>query len=811
MKIGGFKTPEELEAYGEDNFFRDYPEARKMAMGGTPEAFNMSMPADKFFSYGVPVPPTYYAEGGSLDNRMVYPQIQSADQFFSPVYSNSHNAYARGGNIEEFPQAISYPQHGWGKTNYFMLQDGGTFPPGMPQYTGMLPVMQTGSGLSGILTKTVEDSDHYGVPAFQDGGTADDEPDQSFYANKMNQFMDKIRGTAYQKMSEDLMSSANPYIEEMPEPGAKYGGYPLAKAQFGPPSAQDRYAASVKKQQDDFRARVEEQAAFQKWADEERFKKRHAGLTARQWQSIQDLTQKPANQPAKSSTETTPKKSTETQSGVSKTVQPSTQKTVQPTGPTASTTSTSNPPAAANTGNNTGTKTTTSETTSSAPPGWKKVIVNGVEGYINPETNQFYTPYAGNYNYPTYGYDPMWVMPGRYRPGRITEGMDAYLQALAAGQIARGEVKLQGPVDTRRAIMPGNRIKSMTFVVPGSGSPMPNQNYYIDKPGKKTGKLRQFFSGNKNKEVVNPTLSVSSDYTGRPKKEDIIQPEDYDPRIKQAMAQNFRSGQGSFAPSGGWQEFPGTMEKTPVGPVNPDYATAAVINSSNQGPITFDKTNPEHRKVIMKAILDSLPEQAYGGPFALPMYVVGGPGMETMGQQNPDTLKAIQFQPDDEQDEIMNPVGYQKEDKPFTPEEAAKILGDEHEMGPDKKFKYKPGRQKKANLGPDAIMAMEAFGTNLMNKMPWNKDTQNFNSALSVYGMPRKPTNRGSYLTNDPGVGNTFRPNQYNPNMRGFYAPDFGYAQTGGQQFANMDGDQYYLTQEQINKVIKAGGRVPGF
>lgn len=81
MKIGGFKTPDELEAYGEDNFFRDFPQARQMAMGGTPEAFNMTMPADKFFSYGVPVPPTYYADGGSLTNRMVYPQIQSADQF----------------------------------------------------------------------------------------------------------------------------------------------------------------------------------------------------------------------------------------------------------------------------------------------------------------------------------------------------------------------------------------------------------------------------------------------------------------------------------------------------------------------------------------------------------------------------------------------------------------------------------------------------------------------------------------------------------------------------------------------------------
>ena len=89
--------------------------------------------------------------------------------------------------------------------------------------------------------------------------------------------------------------------------------------------------------------------------------------------------------------------------------------------------------------------------------------------------------------------------------------------------------------------------------------------------------------------------------------------------------------------------------------------------------------------------------------------------------------------------------------------------------------------------------------------MPWNQDDQDYTSALNVYGMSNKPTNQGSYLPNPTGIGNSFRPPNYNPNMRGFYA------QTGGQQFANMDGDQYYLTQEQINKVVRAGGRVPGF
>jgi hypothetical protein len=939
MKIGGFKTPEELEKFGEVEFFNKHPEARelaKKAMGGTPEAFNMTMPADKFFSYGVPVPPTYLQKGGiskrnaipfleneaanivydkmtrgyntdvydefahaykglpdevkraenvqnpvnkdwsygsqvydpgsfanyindklgreavtplmkpwsgpydvtgrtpnfknlpdkmeplendfdsgidyktltpsypreysnesnvmnkggSLTNRMVYPQIQSADQFFSPVYTDSHNAYAKGGNIEEFPQAVSYPQHGWGATNYFMLQDGGTFPPGMPQYTGMLPVMQTGSGLSGIMSKTIENSDHYGVPTFQEGGMSNDEPDQSFYANKMNKFMNSIRGTAYQKMSEDLMSSANPYMEEMPEPGAKYGGYPLKKAQDGSAGIGPRVGnvPVVPVQTGPTPNLGDPQAAAMMDRASQLYRDLNTPDPARDQkilQQRQDADVKKNAQdmgwgndvqgyidsnfqfgPGKSvyKKEEKPKKSTKTQAGVSRTVDPGTTKTVTAPAPAGSTTPA---PAATTTNGNTTTTPVTTSTTPAAPAAttdWIEVTDDkGRKGWKNPKDGQIYYPNAADTSTttttqqnPTWNYDPMWLMPGRYRPGRITRGMDAYLEALAAGQIARGDVRVE---KIRNRLIPGTGVRYMTFRTPDqtiSGQTPGAQAPTIKDPGKK------------------PDLPAV-DKTWMPP---MLMPPDT----------------GNNTP---W--IPQVLQSAPTSSPNANSGT------------TFSRTNTAQMKDMMEYILN---QKAYGGSFLLPGYQPGGSILD----ENPFGGTEIMTQPNPEQNmywntgnmDQMNQVARQIEkDSPLGKVYEMNLEKDEVKKG--KKFKYKPGRNQGPSLGPDAIMAMMSAGTNLMNKMPWNQDNQDFNSALSTYGMPRKPTNRGSYLTNDPGMGNTFRPDQYNPNMRGFYAPDYGYAQTGGQQFANMDGDQYYLTQEQINKVIKAGGRVPGF
>jgi len=166
-----------LTGLTEDQFYRMYPteEAFKKAypnykMGGTPEAFPQIATADNFFSYGVPVPPTIHAYGGP-----VYPQIQTEAQFFSPVYSNSNNAYAVGGSyMEAYPQAKTYPQGPVGGSAFYTMQDGGQ---GMPE----------------------------------------PQKDQTFYTQKMNDFFDKLRQSAYKNIQNGIMNSEPDTTSATPE------------------------------------------------------------------------------------------------------------------------------------------------------------------------------------------------------------------------------------------------------------------------------------------------------------------------------------------------------------------------------------------------------------------------------------------------------------------------------------------------------------------------------------------------------------------------------------------------------------------
>jgi hypothetical protein len=104
----------------EGAFFAAHPEARKMAMGGTPEAFPQIATFDKAFSYGVPPGPQYLSHGGSA-----YPQAQTEQQFFIPIYTDVYNPYNKamgGSNVEMYPNAKTTPH--WGPSNVW-FQDGG--------------------------------------------------------------------------------------------------------------------------------------------------------------------------------------------------------------------------------------------------------------------------------------------------------------------------------------------------------------------------------------------------------------------------------------------------------------------------------------------------------------------------------------------------------------------------------------------------------------------------------------------------------------------------------------------------------------
>lgn len=122
LKIAGVKTEQEFyDKYpSEEAFFEAHPNALKQLAGGG-EAYPQTATMDNFFSYGVPVPPTYYAHGGA------FPMAQSEEQFFSPFYGNVPNPYnkAMGGSSESYRQAMSFPYGNTGRSTHFMMQDGG--------------------------------------------------------------------------------------------------------------------------------------------------------------------------------------------------------------------------------------------------------------------------------------------------------------------------------------------------------------------------------------------------------------------------------------------------------------------------------------------------------------------------------------------------------------------------------------------------------------------------------------------------------------------------------------------------------------
>lgn len=130
LKAAGVKSEAEFyQRYPtEESFVAAHPEfARKMKMGGTPEAFPQTATMANFFNFGTHTAPTYLKEGGMPN---AFPQAQRADQFFIPIYTDVYNPYNKkeGGSMPEmFPQVgkVEYqpPANMW-------FQEGGE--PGEP-------------------------------------------------------------------------------------------------------------------------------------------------------------------------------------------------------------------------------------------------------------------------------------------------------------------------------------------------------------------------------------------------------------------------------------------------------------------------------------------------------------------------------------------------------------------------------------------------------------------------------------------------------------------------------------------------------
>jgi hypothetical protein len=757
MKMGGFKSPQELEAYGEENFFRDFPEAKKLAMGGTPEAFPQIATADQFFSYGVPVPPTYHRDGGATGLPNIYPQIQSEQQFFAPVYTNSNNAYEVGGSYQEaFPQAVSFPNKGWGKTNYFMLQSGGNFPPGMPQFTGMLPVMQSGSELAGIDSRTQEDMNHYygtpypmmagGQPSLQAGGQPTGTGKDSFYTDKMQNFIGKIQNNGQKA----LMKSIELVDEAPPMSGMRYGGIP--KYQSKDTSGQYDVTGlapgsmMLDPNNPNYNTNVVD------------YNVDALGLLGTPSSGSSAPAAGSGSKPAASAPAAQPKSNSTTSGGVSTATatkartaeelkaEVDAEKKKQESGTTAAgttgTSGSSSAPAATGPTNSATTTTSTTGTTPTGWEGWRMVELNDGSGRRVPVDSSgrmyFDTPYQSGPQY--YQYPQGYRQPQQqanygnfldYIPGGglRRKSANALLGYALSGVDLRGYVPTN--IKTRAALLPGNRIKSFDLVKQGVG-----QGPYRTTMPTESAKTTQVPA------IQDPNTFQSA-----------MPAMTTDQKVQMAYNWNYRPNQPSYAPAG-----------PVIGP---------------EGPI---------KQPSMMAA-----DMRHGGPYALPMFqsnILSGemPPFDGAVTVNAEANNTQNMYWDTGVNDFMDQQAreIEKEADPFKAED---------QVIKDLKIKRKGPF---ANADPDQMIAGMDTLAGIFNKYgSWNQEDADFNSALQVYGKSNARNSRGSYVTNQPGIGLGFRPDQANANVRGMYA------QYGGQPFYYTD--TYYMTMPTIKNVKKAG------
>jgi hypothetical protein len=205
LKLAGVKSEKEFyKKYPtEEAFFKAHPKAiKELAKGG--EAFPQTATMDNFFSYGVPVPPTYYAAGGS------FPMAQPENLFFSPVYGNVPNPYnkAMGGASEAYPQSMSFPYGATGRSTHFIMQDGGQQDP-QQVLMQIAQALQQGTPPEEVLKYLVDN----GVP-------------QDKAVEIIQNVMTQIQGSGQEAATQEQMAAQQPAMEdggvsEIPDPSRK--------------------------------------------------------------------------------------------------------------------------------------------------------------------------------------------------------------------------------------------------------------------------------------------------------------------------------------------------------------------------------------------------------------------------------------------------------------------------------------------------------------------------------------------------------------------------------------------------------------
>ena len=563
-----------------------------------------------------------------------------------------------------------------------------------------------------------------------------------------------------------------------------------------------------------------------------------------------------------------------------------------PSAPPVNKSSTPTQPSA--TANNTGTGVTTgtpsvtttppaSTTTTTTPPaatgfeGWSKTIINGVEYAVNDKNQVVGYPYqmptgpqSYNNSNPYGGYNPYGAygsMRGRnlgvMSKNRLTP---EFRENMLAGSYSNPQLLGVSEIKTRRAMDPGNRVKSITY---SYGQPIPSGRTTLNTPASNNSTQTRSMppavptiAGNVNPpaldpndpRVISPAVKAAEDYTLRPnqnwagKYQDLP---DSGPIQNQAGPRDMPGPDVTYDPfvSGyvpRYNTYPDLDNSGNVSPVkvmanntvpetdtDPYLDPATDPRGANYGQEEYpeDLVLSEPGKVVRgsdniyyvlmpdgsiekssdRNVLRKKTKFAKGGSLHrfTGMYQDGGPF----------SVKEMSIEDMPEMvDQIVEPESNNTpmEFKPYEMTDADRVravdVGTEYEQlepgdGMAPSFDVTTKRRKKRIGNPQKDLAAINFATKLFK----GRDAAYANAELGVRSQASQVFNPMRSTQGNYGIlsGDFMRGKKNSDGNDAFHSGFNTYAQMGGSMMQNLkEGDEVYLTEEQIDQIIKRGGKL---
>jgi hypothetical protein len=532
------------------------------------------------------------------------------------------------------------------------------------------------------------------------------------------------------------------------------------------------------------------------------------------------------------------------------------------------------------TGTTTGTGTTTNPPATTTKPGafdgWTKTVIGGVEYAVDPSGRvqgyPYQTPagpqgYYNNYN-PYSGYGRGMNL-GTISKNRLTP---EFRKNMLAGNYDNAQLLGLSNIETRRAIDPGNRIKSMTF---SYGQPIPGGRTTINQPAannsastpqtntkppvKSTPSATPVVKSNtptvdpNDPRVVSPGVKAAEDYTFRPWQNlqdlpaegPVNQNSGAGPRDTPSPDVTYDPFVSSYIPR--YNTYPDLDNSGKVSPVkvmanntvpetdtDPNLDPATDPRGANYGVEEYpeDLVLPEAGKVVQgsdgnyyvkladgsieksidREVLRRKTGFAKGGSLHrfMRMYQgdIGSSSVRDMSIADmPETV-----------DQIVAPESNNTfmDFKPYEMTDADRVravdVGTEYEQlqpgdGMAPAFDVETKRRKKRIGNPEKDLAFINMATGLLNSRNAayaETELRNRSQASQVFNPIRSMEGNYDILSGD------FRRGKRAADGNDAFHSGFStYAQMGGSMLENLkEGDEVYLTEEQINEILKRGGKL---